>query len=572
MSAAQELAERDFKVEVYEKLSIPGGKARSMKAANVGARGSYLPGEHGFRFFPGFYRHISDSMRRIPFENGKTVFDNLVPATELGFARDGKKPLLLKAQLPLNPKTLLNTFKSIRSHVEIPDDEFEFFSRRVLQLMTSCTDRRLAEYEQLGWAEFMESEGKSKEFVDFLVKGITKTLVAAKAEKASTYTIGNTYLQLLFDILDSGSDVDRLLNGPSNDVWIEPWRRYLEQLGVNYITDSEVQELHTSGEAISGVTARVGDETKMLQGDYYVAALPVEAMSQLLRNSDNVTAIDPTLKYLHELSNHIEWMTGIQIYLKQDVKVSHGHLNYVESDWALTSISQAQFWTQDYKPEQFGDSDVKGIISVCISDWDTPGSHDKIAKESTKQEIFEEVWQCLKASMIDDSGNPVLNDDLLIGYHLDPSIEFSSGPAGIPVDNDERLLVNLVNMWGLRPEAYTRIPNLFLASDYVRTNTDLATMEAANEAARRAVNCILDRSQPKRKWFQLRKTKRCRIWALHEPGLLKYWRDKDRKRFKLGLPWQQEMNLKFVLEPRFWLHILKWTLSRISKPIRHAST
>ena len=54
--------------------------------------------------------------------------------------------------------------------------------------------------------------------------------------------------------------------------------------------------------------------------------------------------------------------------------------------------------------------------------------------------------------------------------------------------NAEPLLVNLVNTWALRPEATTAIPNLFLASDYVRTHTDLATMEGANEAARRAVN------------------------------------------------------------------------------------
>jgi uncharacterized protein with NAD-binding domain and iron-sulfur cluster len=39
------------------------------------------------------------------------------------------------------------------------------------------------------------------------------------------------------------------------------------------------------------------------------------------------------------------------------------------------------------------------------------------------------------------------------------------------------------------------IPNLFLASDYVRTHTDLATMEGANEAARRAVNGLLDAAQ-----------------------------------------------------------------------------
>ena len=51
--------------------------------------------------------------------------------------------------------------------------------------------------------------------------------------------------------------------------------------------------------------------------------------------------------------------------------------------------------------------------------------------------------------------------------------------------------MNTVDSWRRRPDAVTRIPNLFLASDYVKTHTDLATMEGANEAARRAVNGIL---------------------------------------------------------------------------------
>src|SRR5262249_52815529 len=58
----------------------------------------------------------------------------------------------------------------------------------------------------------------------------------------------------------------------------------------------------------------------------------------------------------------------------------------------------------------------------------------------------------------------------------------------------EPLLVNAVRTWAHRPDAFTNIPNLFLASDYVRTFTDLATMEGANEAARRAVNAILSTS------------------------------------------------------------------------------
>jgi hypothetical protein len=95
--------------------------------------------------------------------------------------------------------------------------------------------------------------------------------------------------------------------------------------------------------------------------------------------------------------------------------------------------------------------------------------------------------------------------------------------------NVEPLLVNYVDTWKLRPEAITRIPNFFLASDYVRTHTDLATMEGANEAARRATNGILKASGSS--------AKPCEIWKLHEPEVLMPLRAYDRQRFRRGLAW-----------------------------------
>ena len=93
--------------------------------------------------------------------------------------------------------------------------------------------------------------------------------------------------------------------------------------------------------------------------------------------------------------------------------------------------------------------------------------------------------------------------------------------------------MNLVDTWALRPEATTAIPNLFLASDYVRTHTDLATMEGANEAARRAVNGILDAVK-----FD---GPRCEIWPLHEPEILAPWRLHDAARYAAGLPWDNSL-------------------------------
>ena len=74
---------------VYENRTESGGKARSMPVPGSAGPGRVpLPGEHGFRFFPGFYRHVPDTMRRIPYGAG-TVFDNLVAARRITISRAG---------------------------------------------------------------------------------------------------------------------------------------------------------------------------------------------------------------------------------------------------------------------------------------------------------------------------------------------------------------------------------------------------------------------------------------------------------------------------------------------------
>ncbi len=113
----------------------------------------------------------------------------------------------------------------------------------------------------------------------------------------------------------------------------------------------------------------------------------------------------------------------------------------------------------------------------------------------------------------------------MVTWFLDPAIEFPNPTAAT---NLEPLLINTAGSWADRPDAVTRIPNLFLASDFVRTHTDLATMEGANEAARRAVNGILDASGSR--------APRCGVWKLREPALLAPLRALDRLRWRLRRP------------------------------------
>lgn len=520
LSAAHELIERDCSVTVFETKSVFGGKARSLLVPGSGTQGrKNLPGEHGFRFFPAFCRHLPDTMMRIPYQGNVSVFNNLVHATRIHVARAGQPPLILTARIPQSVEDWAITFKETFSGIGVPDNEVLFFVDRLLTLLTSCPERRVAEYEEIPWWTFIGAATRSAAYQTLLGKGLTRSLVAVRAQEGSTRTTGYVLLQLLFGLLTYGG-FDRLLNGPTSDVWLNPWVSYLKERGVVFETGTTIKRLNASATGIASVSAESSGEPKEIVADYYISAMPVEVMSELV--DDPLKSLAPSLANLKKLRT--AWMNGIQFYLKRDVPLEFGHSLYADSPWALTSVSQRQFWS-GIDLSGFGDGGVQGILSVDISDWETPGIvYGKTAMNCSASEIETEAWSQLKVHL-NVGGSKVLDDNDLVSWFLDPDVRFPN-PTG--ATNLEPLLINTAGSLQYRPEATTEIPNLFLASDYVKTYTDVACMEAANEAARRAVNGLLERAQSSAKPVPL--------WPPSEPEFFKPLIEYDRLRFRLGLP------------------------------------
>jgi uncharacterized protein with NAD-binding domain and iron-sulfur cluster len=524
LSAAHELVERGFEVTVYENHHIPGGKARSFPKRGTGvAPRNDLPGEHGFRFFPGFYQHLPDTMRRIPFHGQPDgVFGNLVEATRVEIAQDGKKAIIGAARFPESLADLECAFRAMRecAGLGIPAHEIAHFVGRLLLLASSCEERGFSEYESQSWWQFIGAADRSAAYQRFLAIGLSRSLVACRAEEISARTGGHIFLQLLFDMATPGVQVDRLLNGPTNDVWIDPWVEYLRGRGVRYLEHMETTALRCEHGVITGavVVDRAANTPQTVTADHYVAAVPVEVMNHLV--TPDLIAADPTFERLRELRT--AWMNGVQFYLRRDVPIVAGHIIYIDSPWALTSVCQQQFWRDDIA-RTFGDGSVSGILSVDVSNWDVPGPlYGKPASACGQDEIALEIWAQLRAHL-DLPGAPSLIDGAdIVDFNIDHDIrEHTCQGSHTPECIDrEPLLVNTVGSWANRPEAVTQVPNLFLAADYVRTSTDLATMEGANEAARRAVNGLLDAvSSP---------AARCRLWPLHEPAIFAPLRELDR--------------------------------------------
>lgn len=519
LSAAHELAERGFDVTVYEGRGQFGGKARSIDVPGSGVDGrAPLPGEHGFRFFPGFYRHLIDTMERIP-DRGGNVARHLVPATRILMAQAGKRnELISPAQRPTSlgdVAVLLQFLWDFGTRIHIPPWELAGLAERLLTLLCSCDERRYEQWERMSWWDFCDADCRSEDFQRFLGDGLTRTLVAAQGRKMSARTGGLIVSQLFLDIMGRSRDIDRVLDGPTSEVWIDPWVARLEDLGVELLTDSRVSDILCDGTRITGVMIEGGDQP--ITADHYVSALPGEKLRDLLTPA--LLEAEPALRGLCNLE--YGWMTGAIFYLNKDVSLQRGHAVFIDSEWALTAISQAQFWP-DIDLETRGDGNVDGILSVDISEWDRKSKHTNLtAKQSTKEQILDEVWRQLKDHIDDGS----LKDDNVIHRFLDPAIEF---PPEAAIKNDDPLLINTKNSWYDRPEAVTSIPNLVLASDYVRTYTDLATMEAANEAARTAVNGILDRTGSD--------ATRCMVRPFDEPRMLAPLRVLDKARWELERP------------------------------------
>jgi len=523
LSAAHELAERGFAVTVYERRNAFGGKARSLSVAGTGVGGrADLPGEHGFRFFPGFYKHVTDTMRRIPFgAAGASCHDNLVQATRILLARNGKLDPLWVARFPETLDDFRTAFFALFDKLDLPEHEIAFFVTRLLALATSCEARFRDEYENITFWNFIDAAARSENYRRYLGQGMTRSLVAMRAEDSSTRTVGRILLQLFYGILIPGRVFDRLLAGPTSDVWIDPWRTHLGELGVTMVPNAAARSFNVQGDRIASVSIEHDGRVEAVTADYYVSAVPVEAMQQLV--SPELARAAPSLARLKELRT--EWMNGIQFYLRTDAPLADGHAVYLDSNWALTSISQRQFW-HGYDFSTFGNGEVGGILSVDISNWGTPGNFNgtPAIAATSREEIKDEVWAQLKAAL-NGADETRLDDANLVDWFLDPDIGL---PNPGTVTNAEPLLINHVGSLAARPEAFTEIPNLFLASDYVRTHTDLATMEGANEAARRAANAILAVSGTT--------ADPCGLWEFDIPLAMRHAQVIDELHFRMGLP------------------------------------
>ncbi len=465
LSTAHHLAEAGVNdIHVYEATSEVGGKAKSQTVT-----GGY-DGEHGFRFFPHFYRHVVDTMKSIP-SGSKSVWHQLEESTEGGIAYNRR---LYKVRRPTRlsePGHLVDSIVTWLSAEGLHDaEDISRFAIAMLKFASSCDERRHERFDAMTWETFTGGPDRyTKEFYTVVIQA-TRNLAAMRAPSSSAATIASMCMQMIFDLDEKHSGkVDAVLNGPTSKVWLEPWREYLHKhRNVEFHFDDPLTAFEFNAPDIQSV--QLGKSGK-IKANRFVCAIPLDRIVALL--TKEMTDFDPALAALGTLATEARGdMIGAQFYLSKDVPIVNGHIHFPWADYGLTAVSQPQFWAK--KPQG-------GLLSVIISDWERAVKNGKRANEyADKKDLLQEVWRQLEESL-----PPGTLGDPPVVMHLDDNVSLA------PFENRTPLLTHPQGQRKLRPDAKNRIANLYLAADYVRTNVDLASMEGADEAARRAVGAFM---------------------------------------------------------------------------------
>lgn len=480
LTVAHELAEKgEFDIEIIEKNETCGGKARSYR---IETDEGQLPAEHGLHFFPASETNLFRTLKKIPHSNS-TVYDNLIDSTESEIVSEDSKPLPMYGggfKGYSSFKEILRTFTSLNNALK--PGELRFLASKLWEFGKTPKEQR-SKYDELTWWEFIEAEKHSQTYQDIMGDYMTQGIVGVHSQEASASSMSKMVIQLGFDIINPFKDAHRVMNGPFQEQWMEPWTTYLEDQGVDIARSTEVKSIETDKGSLESVKIEKDGEEIVKTADYYVGALPIPALQESL-DSD---AIDSSkeLSKIEEIRKAVSWINGVQIFLKEEISSNEGHVIYMESPWELTSICQSQFWDVPVSSEN---SDVEDVMSIIIADWEAEGDKvEKSARECTQEELKTEIlYQINKAQTTQKN----ISRDIISSWCFDRNLEFAEDEH--PKNNLEPLFMNNKGTWEERPSHNPDIENFFLAATYIQTSTDINSMESANEAGRLAANQILE--------------------------------------------------------------------------------
>lgn len=444
----------NYEIHLYERHNKIGGMARS----NLKSRdGTMLPTEYCWRIYGPNYNNLRDILKQIPLKHdlSKTVHDNLIDISN--YLIGDQQTVVHMNNRPSTLFDLRHVFKKVSLK-----QKFQVLNKILYCFLIST--KRLNALDKLSWAEYINPDNSLCHDMKKYIIDIMGPYLGADAEKVNVPSVAKTLES--FKIFNRPISV---MNGPTNEAWFEHWKHYLESKGVIFHLNSEITAVHEEDDKIQHII--LADNTKV-SGDVFFCSLPVESVVRL--ESLKIPGIKELARRSYQL------MMSIQLYFDKKINLPYKNtaMYIPDSPWQLVIEPQGSIWHKSY-------NEIADLWSIGLCDSVRPGLLiKKPFVECSHEEIKQEVWY----QIIQSEFNQYLHLDTvqIIDYNVWDTYVYN----GKKLDTYEPKFSTNQGTYYLRPENRTHLKNMYVATAYTKTDTDMFEMESAAESGRRAAKIL----------------------------------------------------------------------------------
>lgn len=457
LTVAHELVnatDSNYEIHLYDRHDKIGGMARSGLKNRCGVM---LPTEYCWRIYGPNYNNLRDILKKIPLkhDSSKTVHDNLTDISNYLIA--DQQTVVHMNNRPSTLFDLRRLFKKVPLKQKI----------QVLNKILYCfliSTRRLNTLDKLSWANYINPDNSLCHDMKKYIIDIMGPYLGADVEKVNVPSVAKTLES--FKILNRPISV---MNGPTNEAWFEHWKIYLESKGVTFHLNSEITAIHQKDDELKHIL--LADNTKV-SGDVFFCSLPVDSVARL--ESLKIPGIN-------ELANRsYQLMMSIQLYFDKKINLPYKNtaLYIPDSPWQLVIEPQGSIWEKSY-------NGIADLWSIGLCDVVNRGLLiKKPFVACSHEEIKQEVWYQITQSEFNQYLH--LDEIQIIDYNVWDTYVYN----GKKLETYEPKFSTNQGTFYLRPNNNTHFKNMYFATAYTKTDTDMFEMESAAESGRRAAKIL----------------------------------------------------------------------------------
>ena len=492
LTTAHVLIKKGFQVELYESEPIIGGMARSCREKTTN-----IPTEHSWRGYAPFYRNFYRIAQEIPTQGEKTVVDNLTDHVKFFMLRTSPGELgdVNKKQDNLKSKLII----------------LYILGKAIL------SDKRSTKDYQKAIAPFLKKHISPSSY-NFFIKFLMGPGWGMDKDTAS---LGHYAKFTEFSLFQSGGQkLWKVMKGPTQEMWFQPWQKFLEKQGVVFHLNSSVKYINKIHNKIYNCILSDGTQ---IHGDDYIFCINPFNLENILEQSPT---IPKSLTLEHTKSNDKSDYEMIAFFLAFTEKIEFEYplpaFIMVDGPLTITFYPQDYFWNDDISLGNTpSGKPIKSLWSgTCITTRDNvqlyPKKGIELSLEELKHEILHEIFS---SPDISEKKNVDSLYDILIWYEWNRE-------NSLLAPKYKKFANNIYNQ-KYRLTQNTPISNMYRGGAHTQTTIDVWSMEGAVESGIKVSNLILEKYKIAPEFIHKHKK---------TPGIINMVAQIDNKLYSLNLP------------------------------------